>query len=360
MPIGDICVVTGATGCAGPELVRQLIAAGYRVRILARHPPLANLLPECAELHIADINDQAILKKAFAGSRYVFHLAAKLHIARSRPGSEQEYNRVNLDGTRNVLEVCRESGVQRLIYFSTINVYGTHPAFCASVGAQRNEVVDEDAVPNPCGIYAETKRRAEEIVLEGSTDRAGRSWATVLRLAAIYGQHMKGNYVRLLHSLSRRRFLPVGDGTNRRTVVHEEDAARAAHLAAEHPAAGGRIYNVSDGQIHTVGEILSAISQALGQQPPRLFISARVAQMAARIVDAMLKPVGSLNLELAVEKLTEDMPVRAERVQQELGFRPNIELQQGWSRTVEEWKRGVMSGSPPSEQAFKRTFRYPA
>jgi len=67
-------------------------------------------------------------------------------------------------------------------------------------------------------------------------------------MAAIYGPRMKGNYPRLVKALSRGIFIPVGKGDNRRTLVHEEDAVRAAVLAAQHPRAAGRVYNVSDGQ----------------------------------------------------------------------------------------------------------------
>ena len=67
----------------------------------------------------------------------------------------------------------------------------------------------------------------------------------MLRLGAVYGSRIKGNYERLVRSLVRGRFIPVGYGANRRTLVYDKDVARAAVLAAIHDAAAGKIYNVS-------------------------------------------------------------------------------------------------------------------
>jgi UDP-glucose 4-epimerase len=63
---------------------------------------------------------------------------------------------------------------------------------------------------------------------------------------AIYGPRIKGTYQCLLQTLARRRFIPIGDGSNRRTLIYDKDVARAAVSAATHPAAAGKVFNVSD------------------------------------------------------------------------------------------------------------------
>ena len=93
---------------------------------------------------------------------------------------------------------------------------------------------------------------------------------TVLRLGAVYGSRIKGNYRRLLIALARGRFVPIGPGSNRRTLVYDKDVGRAAMLAAVHPDAAGRIFNVTDGQIHTMEAIIETLCEALGRVPPRL------------------------------------------------------------------------------------------
>jgi len=75
---------------------------------------------------------------------------------------------------------------------------------------------------------------------------------TVLRLGAVYGSRIKGNYERLTHALARHRFIPIGSGLNRRTLVYDKDVGRTDALAVSHPAAAGKIFNVSDGRFHSM------------------------------------------------------------------------------------------------------------
>jgi UDP-glucose 4-epimerase len=222
-------------------------------------------------------------------------------------------------------------GVQRLVYFSTINVYGPTPGSCA----------DEHTPPEPHGIYAETKLAGEEAVLAAKESRSGGALGIVLRMAAIYGPRMKGNYPRLVKALSRGWFIPVGDGENRRTLIYEQDVVRAALLAAEHPRAPGRIYNVSDGELHSLREVIACISAALGRRPPQFFLPTRPARWAAGAADGLARLAGhSLNLTTTVDKFVEDIAVRAERIQRDLAFQPLYGLREGWQQTIAAWQKG--------------------
>ena len=95
-------------------------------------------------------------------------------------------------------------------------------------------------------------------------------WVPCCALGAVYGSRIKGNYERLTHALARHRFIPIGSGLNRRTLVYDKDVGRAAVLAVSHPAAAGRVFNVTDGTFHTLNEIIESICSALGRKPPRL------------------------------------------------------------------------------------------
>jgi len=343
--MNDICIVIGATGSAGPELVRLLVTKGYSVRAIARAAPSPHLLPPEVQLCLGDILDPAFLRRSLMDARYVFHLAAKLHVVSPTVEMKAEYCKVNVEATQNIVNVCRNYKVEHLVYFSTVNVYGhagcisrAAPGHLQQEAPHDNGIVDEDTIPRPCGIYAETKRQGEEVVVNGTAPGQHATRATVLRFGTIYGPHMKGNFVRLVRALAHGRFILVGNGANRRTVIYEEDAARAACLAAEHPGSTQRTYNVSDGKIHTVSEILSAICSALGRRPPRAFVPASTAKVAAHIGDMLLLLLGRpAQLRSTVEKLIEDMAVRSERIQRELGFTPRVNLQQGWARTLERW-----------------------
>jgi len=156
-------------------------------------------------------------------------------------------------------EAAIKAGVKRIVLFSTIAVYR------ASDGC----VLNEASPTHPDTFYAHTKLSAEQIVLNAK--RAdGQLIGTVLRMGAVYGSRIKGNYERLTHALARHRFIPIGNGLNRRTLVYDKDVGRAAVLAVSHPAAAGRVFNVRDGGFHTLNEIIESICSALDRKPPRL------------------------------------------------------------------------------------------
>ena len=111
---------------------------------------------------------------------------------------------MNVVGTENVVRTGT-----RVIFASTIAVYGYN----------RGIPLTEEATLAPDSDYARSKVAAEEIVR-----RAG---GTILRFGAVYGARVKGNYRRLVRSLQRGRFIPIGNGHNRRSVIYDEDAATA-------------------------------------------------------------------------------------------------------------------------------------
>jgi len=322
-------LVTGGTGALGPGLVRCLTDAGFSVRVFARDLPSPGALPEGIELLIGDLGDRECLRKAVEGVKLVFHLAALLHIPNPAPELHSEYWRVNVEGTRCVVEECEAAGVERLVYFSTISVYGPTVGTCA----------DEDTPPHPESIYAKTKLAAEDVVRAARNPRTGGPLGVILRMAAIYGPRMKGNYPRLVKALSRGLFIPVGKGDNRRTLVHEEDAVRAAVLAAQHPQAPGRIYNVSDGDIHSLRDIIAVICAVIGRRPPRFFLPTRPSRWLARGADGVMGLLGcSLNLTQTIDKFVEDVAVLGQRIHRELQFQPIYGLQEGWRQAIAAWE----------------------
>lgn len=316
-----IALVTGASGVIGQILVRHLLKRGYIVRALLRPTSLPDNLPPSVAIIQGDITNVGALRNAVGTSHVVFHLAAKLHAKPTDNISVSEYEKVNLEGTRCLVEAARLASVRRLVFFSTINVYGP---------TQPGQIFDEDSPLQPESPYARTKRDAEVIVLAGLP-------AVVLRLAAVYGPGMKGNYLRLLQSLRARRFIMVGDGDNRRTLVHVNDVCQAAFLAAEHPGASGQIYNVTDGDIHTLRDIIEAISQALGKAPPRFRISPGVANLAARLLEAGFAVFGNSAppFRTMVEKIREDVAVSGAKLRRQLGYHPEYSLACGWHDTVQ-------------------------
>lgn len=308
-------LVTGATGALGPTVVQYLVEQGCRVRVLARRSPAAGLLPAAVEVCYGDLSTLGTLAAAVSGVDCVFHLAAFLHVANPSPAQQLLYRTVNVRGTHALVDAAQGAGVRRLVYFSTIAVYGP----------DRAGLLAENAAPQPDTPYARSKLAGEELVLAARRGD-GRPLGTVLRLAAVYGPRLKGNYRRLLEALARRRFVPVGPGRNLRTLVYDADAAAAAFLAARAPQAAGRVYNVTDGQVHTLHAVLDAMCQALGRPYPRVGVPAWA-------VTPLLHAAGSSRTRwgAALAKYCETAAVDGSRLQAELGFRPAFDLQTGWA-----------------------------
>ena len=322
-------LVTGGTGAIGPVLVRRLVEKNYQVRVLVRQPPRQGLLPPAVELAAGDITDPASLEPAMAGVDRVFHLAARLHLTDPTEQLLADYEQVNLTGTGRVVEAALKAGVGRLVYFSSIAVYGP---------SDGRTVFTEASLPNPQSLYAQTKYRAESMVLAARRSGPAPSLGVVLRVAAVYGAGIKGNYARLVTALQKHRFLPVGSGRNRRTLIHEQDVVEAALLAAESPQAAGQIYNVTDGQTPTFNQIITAICQAMGHNPPRWHLPEEPLRLLVNLVEqschrlGRTAPIGHHTL----DTLLEDVAVSGDKLQEELGFYPTFDLNTGWAVTLNQ------------------------
>ena len=315
-----VALVTGATGAIGPAVVAAL-SKTHEVRTFSRQPPTAGLFPTPVTPFLGDVSDAAALRPAARGAEVIVHLAALLHMVDPPPETRTEYERVNVHGTAAVIDAACSGAVSRVVLMSTIAVYGS--------GAR----LDEDSPVHPETFYGQTKASAERVAL-AAQQPDGRPLATVLRSAAVYGPRVTGNYERLVRALARGRFVPIGGGDNRRTLIFDQDLAAAVALAATHPAAAGRIYNVSDGTAHPLREIIAAICDALGRREPRWHAPVepvRLALRAASVVDRRLPRM--------LEKYLEEVAVDASRIQAELGFKAATSLADGWRTTVAEMRR---------------------
>ncbi len=309
-----IVLVTGASGAIGSLLVRELVSRAVRVRAAVRDPGSVEF-DDRVEIVVGDLRDKSFVRAAVEGVDTIFHYAAKLHINRPTEELRQEYEAVNYRATRTLVEL---SDCERFVSASTINVYGTGGPF------------DESTAPQPSGPYAETKLAAEKLVLK-------HPGGTVIRYAAVYGKGMKGNFPRLVKAIRSGRFAYVGPGTNRRTLIHEKDAVRAAILCAESDRSRGRVYNVTDGEVHTLETIVETIAKALGKKAPSIHLPESLARVAFAGGDVFLKFAGKeMRLTPLIEKINEDIAVRGDLIREELGFDPEFGLEEGWKQVLRD------------------------
>jgi len=316
-------LVTGATGAVGPSLVGLLIEKGYRVRVLMHKRAMPDILPGEVEVFPGDIRDVESLKPAVENVDFVFHLAGMLHRNDPDPFLARRYRAVNVDGTRNIVMVSRQNRVKRIVLFSTISVYGY---------SLPGEILDETSAVNPQTFYAQTKYEAETLALDYSADPLSEPFVTVLRIASVYGRRMTGNYLALIRAVDKGFFIFPGREDVFRTLIQERDVAEGAVLAAEHPCAAGKIYNLTDGSVHSLRSIVESIANALGQRCTTMNFPRRPLNGVLNFIDGHPPKAGGVisNFGVRLAKLMENMAVSGDKMGLELGFKPSYDMETGW------------------------------
>ena len=329
--IPKVILVTGATGAVGPSVVQKLHQAGYRIRILSVDAIKYGMFPQNVEVLLGDVTNKATVQSAMQGVDAVVHMAALLHIVNPSQEMREKYESINIGGTAKVVDAAIKAGVKRVVLFSTIAVYG-HSG---------GSILNEDSPTCPETFYAQTKLAAEQIILNAKL-KDGQPLGCVLRLGAVYGSRIKGNYEWLTNALAHNRFIPIGKGINRRTLVYDKDVGQAAVLAASHPAAAGRVFNVTDGEFHKLNEVIKSICFALGRKPPLLSLPLGFSYCIADLIEKISRITG-LNvpaIKATIDKYTEDIAVDGSLIQKELGFVPQYDLNTGWGETIKEMRSG--------------------
>lgn len=318
-----LCLVTGASGVIGPALVHSLLEKNYSVRVLVREQSDISKLPSSIEIHYGDIRNKAVLSKAVEGADLVFHLAAKLHVYNPHRSLEKKFWDVNVEATKQLIDQAEKHAVKRFVYFSTINVYGS---------GDGKIVFDEKSELAPESLYAKTKAAAEKFVLDAVLSENNKPMGTVLRLAAVYGPAMKGNYLQLLRGLKQGWFIPIGPGENRRTLIFLDDAVQGAILASLDPKAAGEIYNLTDGSIYPFQMIIEAMCKAVNRKKPEFYLPIGPVRFGVGLIEGVLNLFG-IKTPWGRETLTamlDDRAVSGEKIQQELNFKFEVDLRRGW------------------------------
>lgn len=296
---GMTVLVTGAAGFIGSRLAASLVHDDLILRALVRRPAgLANEVP-------GDLLDTTSLARACEGVETVFHCAG-LADADARDG--EQLWRVNVEGTKHLLDAAGRAGVCRFVFFSSVK----------AMAEPGEECVDEDWPGEPATPYGRAKRAAEDAVLEAGA-RFGMHVVN-LRLAMVYGRGSRGNLWKMAQAVKKGWFPPLPETGNRRSVVHVADVVAAARLVARDARANGRTYIVADPRAYSGREIYDALRVAVGLPPARW----RVAAAAFRLAGALGGPAARIS-----ERLFGSACYSPARIERELGWRAGVGLAEG-------------------------------
>lgn len=193
-------LVTGGSGFIGTELTKRLRAAGHWVRVLDPVAPRT----EVDDYIDGRVEDPDSVRDAVAGIDAVYHLAAE-HADDVRPISR--YYTVNVDGTRELLSACTEAGVLRLVFTSTVALYGL-----------QLDGATEDTPAAPFNDYGASKWQAEGVIDEWLAADA-MNGAVIVRPTVVFGPGNRGNVYNLLAQVARGRTVVIGSGRNRKSMA---------------------------------------------------------------------------------------------------------------------------------------------
>ena len=318
-------LVTGASGFIGAALTQRLRAEGADVRGLARSRPSS----AASELVTVDLSAGPLDPALLDGIETIYHLAAKTHDMHETAGAEAEYSRVNIGGTRNLLNAVEGRHIRRFVFVSSVK----------ALDEGGPEVRDETWTPQPTTAYGRSKLAAEKLVFDTAAARGFE--AVCLRFPLVYGAGQKGNLTRMMAAIERGRFPPPPENGNRRSMLHVENAVDALILAGRHPAAAGQTYFVTDAEPYSTRQVYDWIRAALGKPPTKRSIPVWFFRMLASGGEAARAFTGRrVGFDSdAFQKLLGSAWYSPKRIMAELGFTPTRDLRTAMPELVAAYRR---------------------
>lgn len=326
-PISRTAFVTGGTGFLGGRLVARLVADGWIVRALHRAPAdAARLRALGAEPVQGDLGDEASLRRGLAGAEVVFHAAALFTFW----APAAEFERANVEGTRNLLAAARAQQVRRFVQIGAAGVVMGRPR-------PMLDVTEDQPLAAPAWApYLASKARSQALTL--AADGVGGMRTSVVAPPMIWGAGMP-MLAGLIADVRAGRFAWPGGGRARISTAHVDNVCEAAVLAAAR-APGGKAYFVTDGETRTLREALSQFLAARGVTDRAPTAPMSLAWPAATLMEAAWRalPLGGqppLTRQM-LRMVGFDFTLCDARARDDLGYRPIV----GWREGIEAMTAG--------------------
>lgn len=299
-------LITGGNGFIGSNLSKELLSQGHEVNILdLSDRPAIGLTG--ALFHRGNITHQEFMETTISGCEVVFHEAALTSVTDSIENPEK-FRKVNVWGTRNVLETCRKHDVKKVILASSAAVYGD----------TENLPIAEGSSLNPISPYAESKVQNEKDANEYFREYGLETVS--LRYFNVYGpgQDPKFPYSGVISkfmdcAIGGKQPTIYGDGNQTRDFVFVDDVVNANLLAMEKNGIGGEAFNIATGKETSVLRLWDAINELDGSDSGPLF--------APRKEGDILRSVASI-----------------EKAKKMLDYEPKYSIKKGLEKTM-EWMK---------------------
>lgn len=307
-------VITGATGHIGNVLVRQLYnQKGRKNRIRILVPPGETMEPlrdTVVETAVCDVTDYASVLKHIRGAQLVFHLAGIISIVN---GKQELLHRVNVQGTKNVLDAAKEAKVSRVVYVSSVHAFVEPPRDCE---------INEKTPVNPIMVYGEyAKSKAEATLYARQAAAAGQDIVIVHPTGVIGPYEFKNSHTgAMLKGVMNNKYPMKICG--RYDFVDVRDVASGILLAAE-KGRSGESY-ILGGNAITVGELFEIVARLCGLKPPKHNAPVWLVKSVAPFTEAwskVCKTTPTLT-PYALKTLFSNSNISSEKAKSELGYAP--------------------------------------
>ena len=238
-------LVTGGSGFIGTHLVSDLLKEAHRVLIYDKR--MSENYPDLCT--VADIRDKETLANSMRGVDAVYHLAAE-HSDDVHPISL--YYDVNVGGAENIVYALEKNRVKKLIFTSTVAVYGLNPG----------EPIEESPI-KPFNDYGWSKYKSEIIFNEWASSEDIKC-LRIVRPTVIFGERNRGNVYNLLNQIASKKFVMVGNGKNKKSMGYVLNISRFLTMLLE-SGPGSHVYNYADKPDLNMEELVGTVFNTLGK-----------------------------------------------------------------------------------------------
>lgn len=311
-------LVSGATGFVGRELVPALERQGGRVVGLVRKAKTSSAGGDVIEAG----DDFAHIDSAWPdGFRpdCIIHLAARVHVMHDTAADPlAAFRAVNVDAALRLAEAGVRAGARRFVYVSSIKALGEN--------SDPGRPLRETDEPRPVDPYGQSKREAEVALLELG-QRTGLE-VVIVRPPLVYGPGVGANFLSLMGVVAKGWPLPLGKADAPRSLVSIDNLVSAVVACADHPAAAGEIYHVSDARDVSVSQLVRLIAGAMHRRANLVPVPVPVLRM-----------IGSVTGKTeTIRRLVDPLRLDVEKLERQLGWVPPSSIEATLARTV-EWYR---------------------
>ncbi len=320
-------LVTGATGFTGGHLCKILIKKGYNVKALVREESLAKLKEKFGEsisYIIADLSNPESINGKFSEIDTVYHIAA---LYRQEGVSKNLFFKVNVDGTKSLLDESLRAGVKKFIHCSTVGVQG--------------EIADppakEDAPYKPGDHYQISKLEGEKLAL--SYFKEDKIDGVIVRPVGIYGPG-DDRFLKLFKHIYNGNFKMIGKGKALYHLTYVEDLCNGIILAGENNTTPGEIYTLGGNEYLPLEDLVKLLGKIMDKPVSKLKIPLFPVYIAAFMCEILCRPFG-IEPPLFRRRLdffTKDRAFDISKAKKELGYSPQMSLEKGLTLTYNWYK----------------------